>query len=99
MWIKSQLRTLGNPKQHFWVKSRKITVTEVTKNEMKAWWAEFLAKGKRLVKVHDLDCDVIRMLQQNIFRNSKKKYINAREKMQFAIDSLFGREITFYYNS
>ena len=59
-----------------------------------------LAKGKRLVKVHDLDCDAIRMLQQNIFRNSKcKKYINEREKMQFAIDSLFGREITFYYNS
>ena len=33
-------------------------------NEMKVWSALFLVKGKRLVKVHDLDCDAICMLHQ-----------------------------------
>ena len=53
-----------------------------------------IIKGERLVKVDDLDCDAIRMLQQIFSVNSECiKYISTRKKMQFAIDGIFGREI------
>ena len=44
--------------RHFCVDSRKIRKSYTSNDNL------IIIKGKRLVKVHDLDCDAIRMLQQ-----------------------------------
>ena len=66
---------------------------------MKVWFALFLVKGKRLVKVNYLDCVAIRMLYQKFSEVLNALSISIQgEEMQFAMDSLFEIEITFYCN-
>ena len=78
-------------KRHFCVESREIKTSYTSNNnKMKVWFALFLVKGKRLVKVNYLDCVAIRMLHQIFSEVLNALSISIQgEEMQFAMDSLF----------
>ena len=82
------------------MESREIKTSYTSNNnKMKVWFALFLVKGKRLVKVNYLDCVAIRMLHQIFSEVLNALSISIQgEEMQFAMDSLFEIEITFYCN-
>ena len=62
---------------------------------MKVWFALFLVKGKRLVKVNYLDCDAIPMLHQifSEIRNALNISIQKRKCNLQRTCTVFSKEI------